>query len=132
MPPSKKKKAALIQKAIHDNLPPLLKKPMEVVGEQVGFPGQYWGPSAPAREKDKIFKCIIMDFCIAHRQGTAPPVPAMKMHEMGIDGGGGTSDDFWVCYPMPFLTYYYEAFPEKLVRNQAAKDHSGSDRSPGV
>jgi len=130
-PENIRKKKSLVQKSIEENLPPLLKKPIEVVGENIGLPGEYWGTSALAREKDKIFMCTVMDFRIAHREGTAPPKPAMLMHEMGTDGGGGNSADFWVFYPMPFLTYYYQTFPDKLVLNQAGKDHSVPDRSPG-
>eukprot|EP00966_Prymnesium_polylepis_P265410 6131428-Prymnesium_polylepis.1 len=37
----------------------------------------------------------------------------MQLQEMGVDGGGGNSDPFWMKYPAPFLTFYYKTFPDE-------------------
>jgi hypothetical protein len=42
---------------------------------------------------------------------------AFKMQEMGIDGTGSheqsdlASTMYWIDYPMPFLSFYYDTFP---------------------
>lgn len=94
---------------------PLLKKPFEEVGKSINIPGTHWGSAARRGDAQKRFVCVVKDFSYAHRTGPDdPPQAAFFMSEMGVDGHGGTSVDFWLPYPHPFLRYYYDTFPELL------------------
>lgn len=110
-----KAKKVTVQTGLTDvNLLPLMKKPGEAVGKEIGVIGSHWGSSCPPGDRNKIFKCIVSDFSIAHRMDEdSPPTKAFQLSEMGVDGGGGNSVTFWMVYPMPFLTFYYDTYPEE-------------------
>ena len=113
------------------NLLPVLKKPMTAVGKELKVPGHFWGESCAPGDKDKVFRCVVMDFQLAHRMTKdASPGAAFVLHEMGEDGAGGNSDDFWVQYPMPFLTVYYDTYPDEKAPQQVvhpAQPTEGND-----
>lgn len=41
---------------------PLPKKPMELVGKQIGVPGAWWEGTMSAEEKKTLYKCTVRDF----------------------------------------------------------------------
>ena len=43
----------------------LLKKPMEHLGKQLNVPGSFWQGRMSEDERDKIYKCTIVDFSLA-------------------------------------------------------------------
>ena len=69
-------------------------------------------------ERDKVYKCTIVDFSLAHKFAPdSSPRKAFKMQEMGIDGTGSHEESdlastmYWIDYPLPFLRFYYDTFP---------------------
>ena len=62
---------------------PQLKKPMEVIGKAIDVPGGFWD-KCPAADKEKLFKCTVRDYSIAHRFAVGPISPAFQMQEMGV------------------------------------------------
>ncbi len=71
-----------------------------------------------AEERDRFYKCTIVDFSLAHKFGSdSSPRMAFKMQDMGIDGTGSyeqsdlASTMYWIEYPLPFLRFYYDTFP---------------------
>ena len=97
----------------------LLKKPHEQSGKIINVPGSHWGASCANADKNKLFKVTVLDHSLAHRDGEdedSVPYEAMQLQEMGVDNSGGTSDPFWMRYPMPFLTFYYDTFPDELKK----------------
>ena len=95
-----KAKTVTVQTGLTDvNMLPLLKKPIEAVGKEIGVIGSHWGSSCPSSDRNKIFKCIVSDFSIAHRMDEdEPPTKAFQLSEMGVDGSGGNSVPFWMVY----------------------------------
>ena len=47
---------------------PLLKKANEVIGKFIAVPGTYWD-HCPANDKDKIFKCLVVEFVACYDFG---------------------------------------------------------------
>ena len=65
---------------------PLLKKPLEVVGEKVNFPGLFWEGRMTAEEKDTQYVCIVREFSALHTFGDgskAAKGQAFQLQEMG-------------------------------------------------
>ena len=96
----------------------LLKKPMEHLGKQLNVPGSFWQGRMSEDERDKIYKCTIVDFSLAQKVApNSSPRMAFKVQEMGIDGTGShehsdlASTMYWIDYPMPFLRFFYDTFP---------------------
>ena len=48
---------------------PLLKKSAIAIGKHLHIPGSYW-ESCPAGDKEKIFKCLIVEFIAVHDFGS--------------------------------------------------------------
>ena len=46
---------------------PLLKKPMGVVGKQVGVKGSFWEGRQSKEEKAADFMCTVLDYSISHK-----------------------------------------------------------------
>ena len=60
MPSSKRKSTAQpVAKQQHQQLEqlPVLKKPLEQIGKQLGVPGKYWEGRMTADEKETIYLC---------------------------------------------------------------------------
>jgi len=96
----------------------LLKKPMEHLGKLLNVPGSFWQGRMSEDERDKIYKCTIIDFSLAQKVApTSSPRMAFKVQEMGIDGTGSHENSdlentmYWIDYPMPFLRFFYDTFP---------------------
>ena len=96
----------------------LLKKPMEHLGKQLNVPGSFWQGHMSEDERDKIYKCTIIDFSLAQKVApNSSPRMAFKVQEMGIDCTGShensdlASTMYWIGYPMPFLRFFYDTFP---------------------
>ena len=69
-------------------------------------------------ERDKVYKCTIVDFSLAHKFAPDSSTrKAFKMQEMGIDCTGSHEESdlastmYWIDYPLPFLRFYYNTFP---------------------
>ena len=102
---------------------PTLKKPMEAIGKQIDVPGSYWEGRQTADEKENLYKCTVRDFSLAHKfSPQQPPVAAVSLQEMGVDGTGSTElgdasgEIFWMQYVPTFLAYYYDTFPGELPK----------------
>ena len=93
---------------------PLLKKPMEHLGKQLNVPGSFWQGRMSEHERDKIYKCTIVDFSLAQKVApNSSPRMAFKVQEMGIDCTGShensdlASTMYWIDYQMPSLPLYH-------------------------
>ena len=63
----------------------LLKKPMEHLGKQLNVPGSFWQGRMSEDERDKIYKCTIIDFSLAQKVApNSSPRMAFKVQEMGM------------------------------------------------
>jgi hypothetical protein len=61
---------------------PLLKKPMEVIGKQVGVKGAYWDGRQTDEEKACTFMCSVVDYSISHKfRPSEPPMAAFRMQQ---------------------------------------------------
>ena len=112
------KRASKQQQQLNVDQFKLLKKPMDHLGKQINVPGSFWQGRMLPEERDKVYKCTIVDFSLAHKFAPdSSPRMAFKMQEMGIDGTGSheqsdlASTMYWIDYPMPFLSFYYDTFP---------------------
>ena len=86
---------------------------MDHLGKQINVPGSFWQSRMLAEERDKFYKCTIVDFSLAHKFGPdSSPRMAFKMQEMGIDGTGSheqselASKMYWIEYSHT-PSYYY-------------------------
>lgn len=121
---AKGKSAKGVQADIMTNLLPMFKKPYDKKGETVKVPGKHWGTTCRAGDKEKMYVCVIKDFTNAHKENPgAVPSAAFLLAELGEDGHTPGSVDFWMKYPNPFLTYWYDTYPELLEEaiNPASK-----------
>jgi len=91
---------------------------MDHLGKQINVTGSLWQGRMLAEERDRFYKCTIVDFSLAHKFGSdSSPRMAFKMQDMGIDGTGSyeqsdlASTMYWIEYPLPFLRFYYDTFP---------------------
>ena len=96
----------------------LLKKSMEHLGKQHNVPGSFWQGRMSEDERDKIYKCTIIDFSLAQKAApNSSPRMAFKVQEMGIDCTGSHENSdlantmYWIDYPMTFLRFFYDTFP---------------------
>lgn len=126
MAPKKKARQGTLQGS---NLWPLLKKTSHAIGKFCNVPGAFWD-GCPAADKNKNFKCIVVEFIAMHTFNGGRKGPAFKMKEMGESGEGSlepgiaSGDDFVLSYPTPFLEYYYAANCDDLpvaLRPQGAE-----------
>ncbi|KAL1522039.1 hypothetical protein AB1Y20_021684 [Prymnesium parvum] len=85
---------------------PKVKKPLELIGKQIKVPGSFWGSSATATEQKKLYVCTIVDYQLARifNRGSGEEedykkADGFKLTEMGTEGQGGNSEDFWMEYP---------------------------------
>ena len=121
------KRASKQQQQLNVDQYTLLKKPMEHLGKQLNVPGSFWQGRMSEDERDKIYKCTIVDFSLAQKVApTSSPRMAFKVQEMGIDGTGShehsdlASTMYWIGYPMPFLRFFYDTFPAVDVASAGA------------
>jgi hypothetical protein len=83
------KRASKQQQQLNVDQFKLLKKPMDHLGKQINVPGSFWQGRMLPEERDKVYKCTIVDFSLAHKFAPdSSPRMAFKMQEMGIDGTG--------------------------------------------
>ena len=83
------KRASKQQQQLNVDQFKLLKKPMDHLGKQINVPGSFWEGRMLQDERDKVYKCTIVDFSLAHKFAPdSSPRKAFKMQEMGIDGTG--------------------------------------------
>ena len=61
-----------------------LTKPALAIGKQASVIGKYWH-SCPASDKDKRFKCTIVEFKALHDFGEGVKGAGFLLKEMGID-----------------------------------------------
>ena len=101
------KRASKQQQQLNVDHYTLLKKPM---GKQLNVPGSFWQGRMSEDERDKIYKCTIVDFSLAQKVApTSSPRMPFKVQEVGIDGTGShehsdlASTMYWIEYQMPFL-----------------------------
>ena len=120
MPSSKRKSTAQpVAKQQQLEQLPVLKKPLEQIGKQLGVPGKYWKGRMTADEKETIYLCAIREFSALHSFVDGTKGQGFQLQEMGKDGtgshehGDASGEIFWMKYPFPFLiTYFYETFPD--------------------
>ena len=80
------KRASKQQQQLNVDQFKLLKKPMDHLGKQINVPGSFWQGRMLPEERDKVYKCTIVDFSLAHKFAPdSSPRKAFKMQEMGID-----------------------------------------------
>ena len=99
--------------------PLLAKGTSTALGRYCNVPGKYWAGCAAA-DKQKIFKCLVVDFIAVHDFGGGVKGAGMHVKEMGESGTGSlevgvaSGDVFVIAYPTPFLQFFYDANPEML------------------
>ena len=109
MPPKRSSKASK-QSAIA--FYPTLNKPATAVGKYISAPGKFWN-GCPAADKEKRFKCAVVEFSALHDYGDGNKGAGFSCKEMGEDGRGSlepgvaSGSEFMIGYPNPFLEYYY-------------------------
>ena len=86
------------------------KNPMDHLGKQINVPGSFCQGHMLADERDKVYKCTIVDFSLDHKFAPdSSPRKAFKMQEMGIDGTDSHEESdfantmYWIDYPLSFL-----------------------------
>ncbi len=83
------KRASKQQQQLNVDQFKLLKKPMDHLGKQINVPGSFWQGRMLPEERDKVYKCTIVDFSMDHKFAPdSSPRKAFKMQEMGIDCTG--------------------------------------------
>ena len=91
---------------------PTLNKPATAVGKYISAPGKFWN-GCPAADKEKRFKCAVVEFSALHDYGDGVKGAGFSCKEMGEDGRGSlepgvaSGSEFMIGYPNPFLEYYY-------------------------
>ena len=112
------KRASKQQQQLNVDQFKLLKKPMDHLGKQINVPGSFWEGRMLQDERDKVYKCTIVDFSLANKFAPdSSPRKAFKLQEMGIDCTGSHEESdlastmYWIDYPLPFLRFYYDTFP---------------------
>ena len=91
---------------------PLLPKTAVAIGKFVSVLGKFW-EGCPSADKEKRYKCIVVDFVAVHDFGAGRKGSAFKLKEMGEDGRGSlepgiaSGEEFVLAYPLPFLEHYY-------------------------
>ena len=66
---------------------PMLPKPATALGKFTSNPGKYW-EGCPAADKEKRYKCTVIDFIALHDFGNGIKGAGFKCKEMGEDGRG--------------------------------------------
>ena len=90
---------------------PTLNKPATAVGKYISAPGKFWN-GCPAADKEKRFKCAVVEFSALHDYGDGVKGAGFSCKEMGEDGRGSlepgvaSGSEFMIGYPNPFLEYY--------------------------
>ena len=46
---------------------PLIKKPLEIIGEHVNVPGAFWQGRMSTAEKETLYKCVVGDHSALHK-----------------------------------------------------------------
>ena len=72
---------------------PMLTKTNAAVGKYCSVPGKFWDRCAAA-DKEKRYKCIVIDFVAVHDFGDGRKGSAFKLKEMGEDGRGSLEPGF--------------------------------------
>ena len=95
---------------------PLLKKPLEQIGKYINVPGKYWEGRMSAAEKEEKYKCVVREHS-AMAVFAGRKAEGFQLQEMGVTGtgslehGDASGEIFWMEYPFPFLTYFYDTYP---------------------
>lgn len=133
----RKKKVKLHQVQLEDrNVLPLLKNLMGEVGKCLDVPGTAWGSACPAGDDKKIFKCTIVDIRLMRKFDEGKKEESIsdgiQLTEMGVDGTGGNSVNFWMKYPLPFLSHFYKSHPSRLPQGYGAGTGPRADAEGGA
>lgn len=121
----KKKQAAKPgkQSTITATALPVLKKPSDHFGRQMQVPGAYWQGRMTDEERKKLYRCTLREFELIHKwEDGRPPSNAFQLQEMGelgegsLEHGDASGEIFWMPYPLPFLKYFYDSFPELMPK----------------
>ena len=86
---------------------PLIKKPLELIGDHVNVPGAFWEGRMSAAEKETLYKCVVRDHSALHKFINGHTSEAFEVQEMGAAGtgslerGDASGDIFWIAYPFP-------------------------------
>jgi hypothetical protein len=117
---------------------PVLKKPLDQIGKQIGVLGAFWEGRMTAEEKAMVYKCTVREFEMLHKWDDGrPPSAAFQLQEMGVTGtgslehGDSSGEIFWMPYPMPYLTYHYKTFPGDLPTPQNEEGGGAAETGAG-
>ena len=86
---------------------PLIKRPLELVGQTINVPGAYWHGRMSAAEKETLYVCVVRDFSALHKFMDGSTSQAFELQEMGAAGtgslekGDASGEIFWMIYPFP-------------------------------
>ena len=88
---------------------PLIKKPLELIGEYINVPGAFWQGRMSTVEKETLYKCVIREHSALHKFIDGTMREAFELQEMGAAGtgslehGDASGEVFWMVYPFPVL-----------------------------
>jgi hypothetical protein len=86
---------------------PLIKKPLELVGDSINVPGAYWKGRMSAAEKEALYVCVVRDHSALHKFMDGTTSEAFELQEMGeagtgsLERGDASGEIFWMVYPFP-------------------------------
>ena len=86
---------------------PLIKKPLELIGEYINVPGAFWQGRMSAAEKETLYKCVVREHSALHKFIDGTMSEAFELQEMGAAGtgslehGDASGEIFWMVYPFP-------------------------------
>ena len=80
------KRASKQQQQLNVDQFKLLKEPMDHLGKQINVPGSFWQSHMLPDERDKVYKCTIVDFSLTHKFAPDSSLgKASKVQEMGTN-----------------------------------------------
>ena len=104
-PTASAKGKALMQQQLEQL--PLIKKPLELIGEYINVPGTFWQGRMSAAEKETMYKCVVREHSALHKFTDGTMKEAFQLQEMGAMGtgslehGDASGEIFWMVHPFP-------------------------------
>ena len=72
---------------------PLIKKPLELIGDHVNVPGAFWEGRMSAAEKETLYKCVVRDHSALHKFINGLTSEAFEVQELDDEWWTEMADD---------------------------------------
>ena len=63
---------------------PLIRKPLEIVGDAINVPGSFWRGRMSAAEKETLYKCVVREHSALHKFIDGIMSEGFEAQEMGV------------------------------------------------